>query len=217
MIEVIGRTLRLVFGRVALSPNPIDPFLPVPATPEIAFSAYAEDCRLSGHLRLATERLSDMLNSVDELVLVDVLVESLIDGHTFEAKELLVARDELVAVEASGPRGNPQRRIRVRPFPIGVKLGPYLVRGYVHVSPGANPLVAVRRKRPMVALTEATIEYQSHGSQVQRRSSTILFNRLLVDWIAPTVDEAIEYPDLPISKDQGPLMKDFTGSILLDR
>jgi hypothetical protein len=216
MIEVIGRTLRLVFGPPpAITPQPIDSSL-VELGPEIEFSAYAEDSRIFGHLRLAGERLTDMLNTVDKLLLVDVMVESLTDGHAFEAKELVISRDELLAVEASGPRGNPSRRVRVRPFPIGAKLGPYLVRGYVHVTPGADPVLAVRRKRSIVPLTDAAIEYQSGGIRIQRRSSTILFNRELADWILPTVDEAIEYPDIPISKDQGPLTKDFTGQILLD-
>jgi hypothetical protein len=216
MIEIIGRTLRLVFGSPpAISPEPIDPPR-VDLRPEIEFSAYTEDFRLFGHLRLEGERLTDMLNTFDQLVLIDAMVESLSDGTAFEVDELVIARDELVAVEASGPRGNPSRRVRVRPFPIGAKLGPYLVRGYVHVTPGADPVLAVRRKRVMVPLTEATIEYQRGATRIQRRSSTILFNRELADWILPTVDEAIEYPDIPISKDQGPLTKDFTGQILLE-
>lgn len=217
MIETIGRTLRLVFGSApAIPAEPIDPPR-VDLQPEIEFSAYTEDCRLFGHLRLDGERLTDMLNGLDELVLIDAMVESLNDGTAYEVDELVVMRDELVAVEASGPRGNPARRVRVRQFPIGAKLGPYLVRGYVHVTPGANPLLAVRRKRVMVPLTEATIEYQRGATRIQRRSSTILFNRELADWIAPTVDEAIEYPDMPIAKeDKGPLAKDFTGQILFE-
>lgn len=206
MIEIIGRTLRLVFGPPpGIPPEPNDG-LPAELHPEIEFSAYSEDSRIFGHLRLAGERLTDMLNTVDELVLIDVMVESLTDGLTFEVKELVISCDELLAVEASGPRGNPSRRVRVRPFPIGAKLGPYLVRGYVHVIPGTDPVTAVRHKRPFVPLTEATIEYHSAGSRIQRRSSTIMFNRELADWILPTVDQAIEYPDLPISKDQDSLI-----------
>jgi hypothetical protein len=217
MIELVGRTLRLVFGQPApaIPAEPMDP-RPIELRPEIEFSAYTEDFRLFGHLRLEGERLTDMLNGLDELILIDAMVESLTDGMAYEVDELAVMRDELVAVEASGPRGNPARRVRVRPFPIGVKLGPYLVRGYVHVTPGANPVLAVRRKRLMVPLTEATIEYQRGGTRIQRRSSTILFNRELADWIAPTVDEAIEYPDIPIAVDHSPLAKDFTGQILLE-
>jgi hypothetical protein len=219
VIEVIGRTLRLVFGPRQSPSDPdsegVGPPLPERG-PEIEFSAYTEENRLFGRLRLDGERLTDMLNVLDELVLVDVMVESLAGEGAVELGSMAIARDELIAIEASGPRGNPGRRLRVRPFPVGAKLGPYLVRGYVHVTPGADPLLAIRRRRPIIPLTEATIEYRHGATRVQRRSSTILFNRELADWIATSADEAIEFPDLPISGDQGPLTKDFTGQILLD-
>jgi hypothetical protein len=215
VIEILGRTVRLVFGP---STTPSERAGPAPRPqvgPLIAFSAYAAGSRLFGYLRLDGERLTDMLNTFDELVLVDVIVERLADGRILETKEMTIARDELIAIEASGPRGNPGRRVRVRPFPIAVKLGEYFVRGYVHVTPGADPPIALRRKRSIVPLTEATIDYQRTGTLARRRSSTILFNRELVDWIAPIDDEAIEYLNLPASV--GPLAKDFTGQILLDR
>lgn len=215
---MVGRTLRLAF-RHPDAPT-VDatgePEGPGATAPELEFSAYTEDCRLFGRLRFDGDRLTDMLNALDELVLVDVMVESLAGDRTFEASELAVGRDELIAVEASGPRGNPDRRVRVRPFPIGARLGPYQVRGYAHVTPGADPIVAIRRRRPIVPITEATIEYSLAGTLVRRRTSTLLFNRLLADWIVPSVDEAIEYPELPISADKGPLTKDFTGQIHVD-
>ncbi len=216
MIEIIGRTLRLVFRPSnAESREPTVP-LYTAVQPEIEFSAYSEGSRISGQLRLDGERLTDMLNAFEQFVLVDAMVEDLAGGPAVEVDELILSRDELVAVEASGPRGNPDRRVRVRPFPIGAKLGHYLVRGYVHVTPGADPVLAVRRKRPIVPLTDATIEYNLGEDRVQRRSSTILFNRELADWILPTLDEAIDYPDMPIAKEQGRLTKDFTGLILRD-
>src|SRR5512141_767944 len=43
--------------------------------PEVAFAAYAVSERLSGRIRLDNSRLSDMLNSHDEFVLVDALAE----------------------------------------------------------------------------------------------------------------------------------------------
>jgi len=216
MIEIIGRTLRLVFGAPAPARPPVDQVVVAleHRRQDIEFSAYAEDCRLFGHLVLDRDRLTDVLNEVGRLVLVDVMVESLASGEIVEVKELTVDRDELLAVEANGPRGDPNRRTRMRPYPVGVNLGPYLVRGYVHTTPGSDPLLAVRRKRAMVPLTEATIEYQAGGTRLQRRSSTIVFNRELADWIVPSVDEAIEFPDLPIVPG-GLLAKDFTGQITL--
>ncbi len=217
MIEIIGRTLRLVFAPDPSGPPRVEEVLP-PARPhtDIDFSAYAEDCRLFGHLILDRDRLTDMLNEIGDLVLVDVMVESLASGEIMEVNELEVSRHDLLAVEATGPRGDPDRRTRLRPSRIGVTLGPYLIRGYVHTTPGADPLLAVRRKRPMVPLTEATIEYQAGTARTRRGGSTIIFNRELADWIAPAMDQAIELPDLG-SVPGGLLAKDFTGQILSQR
>ena len=45
-------------------------------------------------------------------------------------------------------------------------------------------------------------------------TGTLIFNRECADWLALTDDEVIEFRDLPISTEAGPMMKDFTGQIL---
>ncbi len=215
MISSVGRVLRLVFQRPA--PESEETALPVnepPAQPEVEFSAYGEDYRVYGRIRLAAERLSDMLNAHDDVLLVSVLVESLGDGRTYAVDEVAIPRDELLIVEALGPRGNPQRRTRTRPYPLAVKLGPYEVRGYVHVTPGSDVLNAIRRRKPMVPLTDASISYLSGGTLRRRGGATLLFNRECADWLALTDDEAIDFPELPLPVSAGPLVKDFTGQVL---
>ncbi len=56
---------------------------------------YAEDSILSGRVALTADRLTDLLNEHDQYTLVDVLVESLVDGRAVERREVLVDRDEL--------------------------------------------------------------------------------------------------------------------------
>jgi hypothetical protein len=115
--------LRLAFRRqptLAL----VAPESPGPQPPEIEFVAYAEDCTLSGHLRLAAERLTDLLNDHDEVELTHVVVEDLVGGHAVEVDELVVERDELLLVHASGPRGNASRRVRTTPHRISAKADP---------------------------------------------------------------------------------------------
>lgn len=215
MIPSVGRILRLVFQRPASEPaEEPPPSGGPPAQPEVEFSAYGEDCRVYGRIQLAAERLSDMLNTHDQVLLVSVLVESLADGCTYAVDEVKIARDELLVVEALGPRGNPGRRTRTRPYPLAVKLGPYEVRGYVHVTPGADVLNAVRRRRPMVPLTDASISYVCGGALRRRHAATLLFNRECADWLALTDDEAIDFPELPFPVSAGPLVKDFTGQVL---
>ena len=73
----LGRVLRLAFDRRDSSGD-AEP--EAPASAEVEFSAFAEDCRLYGRLRMDAERLTDMLNDHDEILLLDVRIEALADG-----------------------------------------------------------------------------------------------------------------------------------------
>ena len=80
--QSIGNRLRVVFQRPGQSDDPQGADNPIPAPallPLVEFVAYAEDCILYGRVRLAADRLTDMLNEHDEFELVDVMVERL-DG-----------------------------------------------------------------------------------------------------------------------------------------
>ena len=182
--------------------------------PLVEFVAYANDCILSGHVRLAADRLTDMLNQYDEIDLVDVLVERLDGLGVVEVKEVLVRREEILLVHASGPRGSQARRQRTRQHALAMKLGPYSVRGNLHALLGTDPLQAIRRRRPMVPLTDAWIEYHGGDEHLRRRVAVLVVNRDQIDVIEHAIDEAIELPDLPIQSDPGPLLKDFTGHIM---
>lgn len=211
---LIRGRLRLSF-RSTKSADDAAPALPPPprVEPEIEVVAYAEDCILSGHLRLSTDRLSDLLIEHMDYAFVDVLVEELAGGHAIEVHEMLVNRDEILLVQASGPRGNAQRRQRTRQHPIVAKSGPYEVRGYVHALPGTDPIASVRRRKPMVALTEAVISYAVESVHHERRASVVILNRECVDWIAAGEDEEVRLIDVPVEMG-GPLVKDFTGELL---
>ncbi len=196
--------------------SPEVPPTPAPALlvlPEVEFAAYTEDCRIFGFLRLDAERLSDALNAQARLHLVDVLAVALDDGHAVPAAELWVAPDELLAVRASGPRGNPGRRSRTRPYPVMLQSGPYLVHGYLHGPPGADPIRQLARRKPMVPLTEAWIMYQAAGQDHRARVGTLIVNRELLDWVRPARDEEVVIPSLPMEPYLDPRAKDLTGYI----
>jgi hypothetical protein len=184
----------------------------VPPPVEVEFVAYAEDSILSGRVALTADRLTDLLNDHDQYTLVDVLVESLVDGRAIERREVLVDRDELSIVHLLGPRGSSDRRIRTRQHPVAVQLGPYHVRGYLHALPGSNPIDSIRRRPPMVPLTDAWIEHFVGDVLQRRRVSAVLVNRHLMDWIVEAKDDEVEMPDIPIAAG-GPLAKDFTGAV----
>lgn len=184
--------------------------------PAVEFVAYAEDCVLTGRVRLAAERLTDMLDDHDEIVMYDVLAEPLDGSAGVEVSELLVRRDEIVLAHGSGPRGSVARRRRTRQHPLAIGLGRFQVHGYVHALPGSDPLTAIRRRRSMIPLTDAWIEYQVDGERQRRRVGAVLLNRDHIESIAGGHEHEVDMPDLPVSAEQGPLLKDFTGSILRD-
>ncbi len=209
--EIRGR-IRLAFWRPAVVEEVVELPPIEPVVPEIEVIAYAEDCILSGHLRLSAERLSDLLNENEEFELVDVMVSDLEGGHGIELRDMLVTRDELLLVQASGPRGNAQRRQRTRQHPIVAKAGPYEVRGYIHAIPGSDPIASLRRRKPMVAMTDAVIEYTVGRTRQERRASVLILNRESVDWVVEGVDEEMKTVDVPAGE-AGPLLKDFTGQL----
>jgi hypothetical protein len=180
---------------------------------EVEFAAYSEDSRVFGFWRHGYERMSDALNATDAYLLQDVLVASLDDGRTVDARELVVHRDEVLAVRAAGLRGNAARRTRVRPSPITLKVGPYIVHGYVHAPPGADPLRQIRRRKPMVPLTETWIEYSHAGQPHRARVGVIVVNVEWADWIRMSRDEEVRLPGLPAEAVFDPRAKDMTGYI----
>jgi hypothetical protein len=196
MIGAFGRRLRLVLWQ------PDDGGLANPGhdesvdLPEVDFVAYAEDGRLSGRIRLDTARLSDMLNEHDEFQLDGVLAERLPDGGTMVVPEFVVERDELILVLATGPRGDRARRMPTEPHAIALRAGPYLVTGDIHAAHGVDPIVFFRRRRPMVPLTDATIEYRTARGPVREYAGTIVVNRDQLDWVR-TVTAGAERSELP--------------------
>ena len=220
MIHSLGRRLRVAFGAATAPDDPLAADMDGATArllPIVEFVAYGEDCLLSGQIRLAAERLSDMLNDHDEYELVDVMVERLDGQGASEAQQVLVHRDEILLVHATGPRGSQARRQRTRPHPVALQMGPYHVRGYLHALPVSDPLLAIRRRKAMVPLTDAWVEFSIGGVRQRRQAAALVINREQIDWISNAADEDIlspEMPTMPVAAGQGPLVKDFTGQIL---
>ena len=179
MMDRFPRRLRVAFSRPLAADSEVGP------TPdEVAFVAYGDDCILSGRTVLDADRLSDMLNANDEYALVGVTVERLDDGMPLQVDEVVVARDELYLVHASGPRGDAARRRHTLPKHVAMKLGPYEVQGFLHGLPGADPVVSIRRRKPMIPLTGARIAYVVNGEPREDELDTVILNRERIEWIA---------------------------------
>jgi hypothetical protein len=178
MLTAATRVLRLAF--VPATTAQADP------TPEplLDFVAYARDCILAGSLILSADRLTDLLNASDELDLLDVLCLGL-DGTVVERERVAVMRTDLLAVKAGDPRGNPALRHRTRQVPIVAGASGYLIHGYIHGRPGADPMIHLGRRPSMVPLTDATISYNTARGHRRDDASTLIVNRDLADWIRP--------------------------------
>src|SRR5439155_16102558 len=136
-------------------------------------------------------RLSDMLNAHDEFILVDALAERLPHGGSLVVHEILVRRNELPIVHALGPRGDRTLRIPTQRHRIVLRAGRYLVSGRLHSGHGEDPLASLRARRPMVPLTDATIEFRRGTEVIQEPTGTIVVNREHVDWVR----EGLPQPD----------------------
>jgi hypothetical protein len=187
-VFIIGvGVFRLAFRSRAVEPEPE----PVEGPAEIDFVAYAEDCVLSGRVRLAADRLSDLVNEHDQVELIDVLATDLVGGDPIEVHEMVIGRSEILVLHATGPRGRADRRHRTRQVPIVASIGPYEVSGYLHVRPGSDALTSLQRARPIVALSDATVEYEVDGQDRHHWVDTALINWAL----ASSIVEIVSRPD----------------------
>jgi hypothetical protein len=145
----------------------------------VALEAYAADCRLFGQVDAGDGRMTDYLNASPELSIRDARLESLADGHVMETPELAVARDELYAVVANGPRGDTARRLRTHATRVEVDLGPYQVVGAVHGTPASDPLRGVLRRAAWVPLTDVVVAYHLGQDSVKDNVATLVVNRTM--------------------------------------
>ena len=185
-----------------------------PPVPAVELTVYAGDSVAFGRLALNGDRVTDLMNDRTEFEFVDTCLESLDDGHELLVRSVYVARDEIFAVAVAGPRGDPARRRRTRPIPLALRVGRYDVRGNIHIVPGTDPIIGFRRRRVMVPLTEATIEFDAPEGRRVSRYGTILVNRDLTDWIGTATRSDVRPPDLVPELEGRGLAKDFTPQML---
>ena len=73
-------------------------------------------------------------------------------------------------------------------------MGPYQVRGFLHALPGADPVAAMRRRKPMVPLTNVRIEFTFNGETREDRVETVIVNREQIDWVEVVEPDRVEFP-----------------------
>ncbi len=202
--------LRLLFQAPPRAADAPGRPLEASSVPSVELTVYADDSVAFGRLALTADRVTDLMNDHADFEFVDTLVQSLEDTHGVVLRTVMIARAEIFAVAVTGPRGDPTRRTRTRPIPVELRVGRYDVSGNIHIVPGTDPIIGFRRRRMMVPLTEATIEFETPGGRCTSRFRTLLVNRDLTDWIAPATRTDVRPPDVVPELEGRGLAKDFT-------
>jgi hypothetical protein len=187
--------------------------------------AFTADRRISGTIPLADDRLSDVLNSVPRIVLRNATVQDLVADSVPRTVDVTLAVGAIVAVVATGRRGNEMRRHRTDLRLARVGVVRFVVTGSLHVPAGSidplasnDPAVVLAGRDVLVPLTDATIAYDLGREQVKETHATILINRAHATWIdlddAATVDvDAVELLDERERSYHAAMIKDFTGAV----
>jgi hypothetical protein len=170
----------------------------------VEVAAFTPDCRLSGRVVLTASRLTDLLNADDAVRLSDAHVVFPGGGKGADVGEIVIPRDELVAVSAAGPRGDPAMRTETHRYRMMVRAGPYLIHGYLHASPGMDPLTVMDGRGPMLPLTEVRIEREWGGERWVEWMAAVIVNRESIDLIWPLPEEDFIPPSATPAAGSGP-------------
>jgi hypothetical protein len=179
---------------------------------QIPFSAYADDCTVSGELALQTDRLSDFLASTTEFEVASPEFRALDDGRTVNADSCEIERDDLCVILATGPRGRVERRLWTRQHAVRLRVGPYVVIGYLHAPPTIDPFRMTER-RPIVALTSSVVGYAQGDGTAWVEAESVLVNTSKIDHLETASEE-----DIGLAKSiehrpaVDPAAKDMTGA-----
>jgi hypothetical protein len=164
----------------------------LPVHPVIKFEAFTANGRISGDFSLSADRLTDELNHQATIVLMDAIEERFDAHEPTRSSILMVARDDLLVVRATGPVGSPARRYRTTPYEVSVRVGPYHLEGLIHAGPGAHPILGIYHRRPMIPITEATLAYEGDGRSVMLPSGAFIIHRDRIASIRLTRDAFTE-------------------------
>jgi hypothetical protein len=142
--------------------------------------AYAVDCLLTGSIDVGVGRLSDQLETVLLKPLHEARLTDLGDGHVVEVAELPLEPDDLCAVVAGEPRGDPARRVHTKTARVKTEVGPYEVVGTVHGTVASQPLAQALRREGWIPLTDVVVMYRQADQTVSDDVEVLLVNRHLL-------------------------------------
>lgn len=182
----------------------------------VEFLGFAGDCTITGKITMFGDRLTDFLNGQERFRVHHCEFTSLEDGHVVAMDSMSIEREDLLAVVATGPRGSEDQRRKLEETRMQLSIGPYIILGHLHAAAGVDPMKSILQREPMIPLTNTTIAWTQAGETQVRDLPTIIVNRLQVEWITATEEEASIFPDAVVRSPYAlNLSKDFTGSASL--
>ncbi len=168
----------------------------------VPFIGYADGRRFIGYVECDGERLTDVLNRSDSVIVREAFVESFDDDTVINLGDGEVDRSIVYAVEATGGRGEGSRRIHTVRHRLQVQLGPYTALGLLHSLPGQQPLPYLHARGPMIPLSDATLGFYSRGQLVLRDVGALIVNREKIEWVRASEEEASAFPGVPVVTDR---------------
>ena len=159
------------------------------------FHGFMHDAVVSGLIWLpAGVRLREHLDEHEEYWIEEASIRYLADGRVERPGRFQPVRSDLLAVHATGPRGNMERRVMTGRRVVVVTAGPYRVIGVSHEPPSAS-YGRPRIRRSLFPMTDVEIGYVMAGQPYRRAVASLLVNGRLVDTIMAHTNEKIEGTD----------------------
>jgi hypothetical protein len=187
----------------------------------VALTVFTGDRRIRGAIPLTDDRLSDMLNSVQRIVLRGAEVCDLANGMPPQAADVTLAIGSIAVVLSTGRRGVETRRRKTDVHRVRLGIDRYIVTGSLHVPAGfvvdaasRLPSAVLAGRDLLVPLTDATVVYEVGGERVRESAETVLINRSQAIWIdvddgsSGDFDAIEEKPKVY----HAAMAKDFTGA-----
>ncbi len=174
--EVTGRFAGLVSRLRGHPPHPAPEGSPeheAPCTNPVLVHLFQADRMVAGTLCGAHGRVSDTVNRVAGLRLVDATVTDLASHSASTVPALDVSLDQVLLI-IPGDQPPSERRIWTRRRRVEIAVGGFAVFGELHGPAAADPIANLHRRPGFVPLTDATIVAAASGASLAAAPAVIV-------------------------------------------
>ena len=183
---------------------------------QVDFRGYSGDCLIRGRLEVPDDiRLTDFLNTSDTWAVHDAALYALEDGRSVPAGDQELDAHDVWAVEPTDLGARADLHVATRAVQVELELPPYRITGFLHGVNAADPFAGVHRRRRMLPLTEAVIEFAYAGKRKSRHTSVLIVNRDRATSMKRVVYEETKLDQIALPPVDS-RARDLTGAITYD-